>query len=125
MVRIIAGACLLLLATGLAPSAHAARNCWVPRFRTLGNQTVDAQMTVRSGKPCRIVMLTSRGPIYGAQITAHPSHGSVTIDGRRRIVYQSRSGFVGRDSFNYARSGFDTRNNAIARTVRVDVEVTP
>jgi hypothetical protein len=43
----------------------------------------------------------------------------------QRIADTSRSGFLGSDSFTYARRGFDTRNNPAARIVRVSVTVTP
>lgn len=121
MMRLLAVLFLLLFVTG----AEAAPNCWVPTFRTLDNQTVTGYMSVKTGKRCSIMLRSSRGPTYSAHIVARPANGNVWVGGGNRVFYQSRSGFVGKDSFSYARDGFDTRNNPVTRTVRVDVEVTP
>lgn len=105
-------------------TAEAATNCHVPRIRTLDNQTVTGYMTIKSGKTCSIRLHNSRGPIFSAHIVARSGHGSVQVDGSNRIVYRPQSGFVGKDSFTYARKGMDTRNNPVTRTVQVEVDVT-
>ena len=120
--RTLLGFLFLLI---VACPAEAARDCSVPRIRTLTNQTVDGNMTVKTGKRCSIVMLTSRGPTSGAKIVERPSHGSVSIGGQNRITYVSRAGFTGQDGFSYSRTGLDHLNNASERTVRVRVTVTP
>jgi hypothetical protein len=114
-------ACVLLVAV----ATQSASACSVPRICTLGNQTVDGFMTTRSGKPCGIVLKRSPGPTHSADIVAQPSNGSVHVTGKNRIVYRSRPGFVGSDTFSYARRGLDTRNNPVTRTVRIAVTVTP
>lgn len=106
-------------------SVGTASACSVPFIRTLDNQTVDGSMTVRSGKNCRIVLARSHGPIYSAHIVQKPSNGTAQIDGGNRVIYKSRAGFVGSDSFTYARRGLDTRNNPVTRTVRIVVRVRP
>jgi len=121
MRALMMGFALVLLATG----AEAAPNCWVPRFRTLYGQTVDAFMTVKSGRRCSIVMRTSRGATTSAAIVTRPAHGEAHVEGPHRVVYRPRLGFSGTDTFTYARRGTDTRNNAVTRTVRVQVTVTP
>jgi len=114
-----------LLVVFSATSALAAPNCQVPHFRTLENQTVTGYMTVKSGKSCAIILRSSAGPMYGAHIIARPANGSVRIDAGNRVVYQPRRGFTGNDSFTYARSGLDARNNPTVRTVQIAVEVAP
>ena len=121
MARGLNCALLILMMTGV----QAAPNCSVPRIRTLNGQTVDGTMTVKSGKRCSIVMRNSRGPTFDVRIVTQPSYGGIRIEAPHRIVYQSRTGFVGDDSFTYARRGFDTRNNPVTRTVRIAVTVTP
>jgi hypothetical protein len=81
-------------------------------------------MTVSSGTPCSIKLKHSRGPTYGAHIVQRASNGTVSVDGSNRIVYRSHAGYVGRDSFTYARTGESMVGNAVTRTVRIRVNVT-
>jgi hypothetical protein len=115
----------ILMLTGMAVEAEAASSCSVPFIRTLNNQTVDGTMTMKAGKRCSITLARSSGPTFNVRIVAQPSHGSVRIQAPHYIFYQPRKGFVGSDSFTYARRGLDTRNNPITRTVRIAVTVTP
>jgi hypothetical protein len=119
VLRIAAFACLVLVAVG----TQIASACSVPRIRTLDNQTVDGFMAARSGKPCGIVLRRSPGPIDRAEIAGRPSNGTVQISATNRIVYRSRPGFIGSDSFTYVRRGLDARNSAVTRTVRIAVTV--
>jgi Bacterial Ig domain len=112
--------CIIMLALG----AEASARCSVPIIATLGNQTVDGHMTVSSGDRCSIRMRHSAGPMHSAEIVQRPSNGTVVIEPPHRIVYRSRPGYVGNDSFTYARRGMDTRNNPSVRTVRISVRVT-
>ena len=121
MTRMLGIASLLLVAW----SVEAAARCSVPRIHTFNNQTVDGQMTVSSGAPCRIMLKHSAGPTYSAEIVQRPSHGTATVDGSNRIVYRSHPGFVGSDAFTYARRGESKGGDAVTRTVRVSVNVTP
>jgi len=120
MTKAMALTCLVLMAF----SAEASARCSVPRIATFENQTVDGHMTVSSGSPCSIKLKHSRGPTYGAHIVQRASNGSVTVDGRNRIVYRSRAGYVGSDSFAYARTGESRGGNAVTRSVRIQVNVT-
>ena len=119
--RMLGVACVLLFAL----SAEASALCSVPRISTFNNQAVDGHMTVNSGGTCRIKLRHSAGPTYGAHIVQRASNGSVTVDGSNRIVYRSRAGFVGSDSFTYARTGESRGGDAVTRTVRVSVRVVP
>src|SRR5215831_996270 len=89
----------------LAFGAQSALACSVPRIRTLNNQTVTGQMTTKSGQPCRINMRSSNAPTFTIEVVQRPSNGSVQLGGMQSISYRSRSGFVGNDSFTYARHG--------------------
>src|SRR5215470_3779552 len=93
--------CLMLLAW----SADATARCSVPLIHTFNNQAADGRMTVSSGSRCSIKLRRSSGPTYSASIVQRPSHGTVSVDGSNRIVYQSRAGYTGSDEFTYARHG--------------------
>jgi hypothetical protein len=81
-------------------------------------------MTVRSGKTCGLTF-RSLGPTETTRIVARPSHGSVSIGSVGKVTYRANSGYVGSDTFTYARHGRDTRDNASDRQVRVLVTITP
>jgi len=42
----------------------------------------------------------------------------VEVSPSHRVVYTARAGYVGEDSFTYARKGLDTRNAPVTMTVR-------
>jgi Bacterial Ig domain len=121
MTKVIALTCLVLMACG----AQASARCSVPRIHMFYDQTVDGQMTVSSGARCAIKLKRSSGPTYGAHIVQRASNGTVAVDGSNNIVYRSRAGYVGSDSFTYARTGESRGGNAVTRTVRISVTVTP
>ena len=108
----------------LAFAAEASARCSVPYIRTFNNQTVDGRMMVSSGDRCSIRLRTSSGPTYSAEIVQRPSNGTVVIEAPHRIIYRSRAGYVGNDTFTYARRGRDINNTPIVRTVRISVRVT-
>ena len=122
MIRLIGclgfGVWLLAIST---PAAEA-RNCAVPTIRTLDNQTVQGTMYAVSGRRCSIVVARSPGPIYTTRLVAQAKNGRVSVSGNR-IVYPSKPGYSGDDSFVYARQGLDTINRPITRTVEVNVKV--
>ena len=110
---------LLLAAWG----AEADARCSVPLIQAHYDQAVDGRMTVSSGGTCRIKLKSSGGPTYGARIVQAPSQGTVAIDGSNRIVYHARAGYVGSDSFAYARTGETMSGRATTYTVRIAVTV--
>jgi hypothetical protein len=121
MAKMLPFSCLLLL--GLSVQAEA--RCSGPFIRTFDNQTVDGHVTVNSGASCNIRLRNSPGPMFSAEIVQRPSNGSVSVGGSNRIVYRSRAGFVGTDTFSYARRGQNTAGSSVVRTVRISVTVTP
>jgi hypothetical protein len=115
---------VLFVSAGLSAEVKAVPNCSVPPIRTLENQTVNGTMTVKAGTRCSIILRSSSGPMETTSIVAQSSHGALRVSGNS-VFYQPRKGFVGNDAFTYARSGLDTRNNKVKRTVSIAVEVTP
>jgi hypothetical protein len=121
MTKVLGIACLMLIAL----SVEAAARCSVPVIRTFENQTVDGRMWASSGKPCTIRFLSSSGPIHRVEIVQRPTNGSVQVGGILSLIYKSRPGFVGSDSFTYARHGLTKGGAPTTRTVRVAVTVEP
>ncbi|MGJ4941316.1 hypothetical protein ACQR1W_12150 [Bradyrhizobium sp. HKCCYLS1011] len=119
VIRAIGLSCVLLAALGSQASAAV---CVVPKYRTLANQTVQGNMFVASGKRCGVVSLITAGPTFGPRVLQQPAHGRVSIEGRR-VVYISRPGYVGEDSFVFARDGLDTLNKPRTNTIEMHVQV--
>ena len=114
------GALVFLLLAGSQAEA-----CRVPFIRTLDNQTVSGTMTAQSGKPCSIVLRTTLGPMLSAHIVERPTNGSASLGAGNRVIYRSRPGYTGTDSFAYARTGTNRHNEKVVRTVRIAVQVRP
>jgi Bacterial Ig domain len=114
-------AVLMLLGLGIETTLA----CSVPFIPTLANQTVDGVMTARSGKPCTIRFVRSPGPMYSADIVQRPSNGTVRVGSMNSIIYTSRAGFVGNDTFTYARRGLTSGGQPATRTIRIAVRVLP
>ena len=112
----------LILAIGLAMfCADAAFACEGPWNSGAARRAV---MKVQSGKPCAI-WFRSSGPIHSVQIVKQPAHGTVSIGEVKKVVYQSRPGYTGPDTFTYAYVG-RTANNVPGRAViTYSVTVTP
>jgi hypothetical protein len=110
----------LVLSTDTALAA-----CAGGHARILANQTIDRVMTVRGGKSCAIRLSGSSGPTFGAEIMERPQHGTVAVQVPHRVVYTARAGYVGDDSFTYARKGLSTRNAPVTFAVGVAVRVRP
>jgi hypothetical protein len=114
-------ACLLLAAC----SAEAGARCSVPYIQTFENQTVQGRMMADSGKPCRVRFGHSSGPTNSTDIVQRPANGTLRAGEVQALIYTSRPGFVGQDTFVYARRGLTKAGVPTVRTVRVSVTVTP
>jgi Bacterial Ig domain len=119
MMKVFGLASIALLAMG----AEASARCSVPRAHLLHGQTIDRPMTASAGQPCGIRLRSSAGPTFGADIVERPKHGTAVVQGPHRIVYTAQAGYLGEDSFTYARKGVDTRNASVTMTARVAVRV--
>lgn len=113
---------LFLAASLILLGVDAALACDMP-WNSFSSK-VNTWMKVQSGKPCEIWFRTS-GPIYDVQITKRPAHGTARIGDAKKVIYQSRSGYTGADSFTYVYSGRTSRNVPIRSTVTFMVTVTP
>ena len=111
-----------LVLLGLA-SKPASAAC-APFVRWVNNQTVENYMTVRSGKTCSLIF-RSGGPTHQTVILVRPSHGTVSVGDVGRVIYRAHPGYVGPDTFTYARRGLDSRNGPMNATIRIAVTVTP
>jgi hypothetical protein len=118
MLKIIAVAAFTLFA------ADSALACSVPWFRTGAGMTSNGYMTTRSGKPCA-VHFRSAGPTFGVKIAQQPSHGTLRVGNIGRVIYTSKAGYVGQDSFTYVRSGETRTGRPSERISQITVTVTP
>ena len=121
MTKALGLACLILVAYCVEATAR----CSMPTVRTLENQTVDGRMWADSGKPCRIRFISSSGPMFSIEIVQRPTNGTLQLAENHNLIYTSRRGFVGSDSFIYARRGESRGGAPVTRTVRVAVTVSP
>jgi hypothetical protein len=122
MLRIILG--LVALAAG-AGSAQAA-DCNVPFFKLLAHTEVTGHMYVKAGKSCSIQSANAPGGNTGIEIRRRPSNGQVQLTGGFKITYQPRPGFVGKDSFAYARKALESQTGRpVTLAVNVLVTVEP
>src|SRR5699024_8191033 len=83
----------------------------------------DDSVTTETGQPVRIDVLKNDDTVNGAPITAldvssGPGHGTAKVK-NEHIVYTSKSGFSGTDTFDYALS---TANGTATATVTVRVK---
>ena len=101
-----------------------ARNCYVPNFRVVDNQTGHGHMIVKSGARCSIARLSSTGPVTATRIVSRPMYGVASTRGAH-IFYASRRGYVGPDRFTFQGSGQDRWGRSMVRTVNVHVQVVP
>jgi hypothetical protein len=120
MMKALGVATLMLLAL----SGQAAANCAVPRFRTFANQTVDGFMAADSGRPCA-VHFHAAGPRFSVDILQRPSHGTVQIGTIGSVIYRSKVGYAGNDSFTFERRGLTSLGAPAVTTTRMAVMVTP
>jgi hypothetical protein len=100
------------------------KNCFYPAFRTAQGQTVDLEMTVKTGKTCRITLGGSLAAISEARILNKASIGSATAHGTA-VIYAAKAGFNGSDQFTWAWVGQDRWGNNTTWPVQVTVKVIP
>jgi hypothetical protein len=122
MSRVVGLVLLLMLAMG---GAAAAAECSAPGVNPRNDEVVDTTMQAPSGKPCGLHFHNSGGnALSGYAIAQHPAHGTASI-GPFNVIYRSRPGYVGSDSFIYQRSGVTALGAPVVRKVRVSVTVVP
>src|ERR1043165_8886291 len=98
--------------------------CSVARFRfpTFGSNT-GTDMHVTSGKPCPIRVRTGGRSTFSAVTVSAPArNGTARSDGSSGVVYQSKPGYKGADSFAFTVSGKGPSGSGTS-TVQVGVVV--
>lgn len=100
------------------------RNCSYPTFRTAQGQTIDLEMTVKAGKPCRITLGGSLSAISEARVLNKASVGTAVVQGTT-VIYTAKAGFAGSDQFTWAWIGQDRWGNNTTWPVQVAVKVIP
>jgi hypothetical protein len=105
-------------------SPRKSKPCYAPPFRTLDNQPALARMLVTSGEPCSIQLGHSYGPMHPTEIVRRPAHGTLAVVGAHKVVYRSRPGYVGADTFIYQIRGETTRGVPVVHKIGVAVQVT-
>jgi hypothetical protein len=101
--RTVALATIFLTVAGLAEASA----CNVTRFRfpSFGSNTA-TDMHVGSGKPCPIVIRTGGRSTFSAITVSAPArNGTARSKGASAVVYQSRPGYKGPDSFAISVTG--------------------
>ena len=97
--------------------------CSVPFFRTPKGEVGEGTMTVTTGQECRLGATPLNSDTLS--FTQRPRNGTVTIVAAGVIVYKSKPGFVGEDSFAFTRSGYNDFRDKITERARVTVRVSP
>ena len=121
MFKIALAFCILLAGTAFS---HATSHCNVPFIKFIPGVTTTGYMWVKSGKSCGIKVAESRGGVtQPPEVAQRPSHGVVVVDGLG-LRYSPKTGFVGKDRFEYVRHHIDPRNNKpVSGNIVVEVTV--
>jgi hypothetical protein len=102
-------------------SAHA--ECAFVRFRFLFGSDAATSMQVGSGQPCHIgVRAGARSVFESVRVSSQASNGTVSPSGQSGVVYRSKPGFRGADSFAFTVTGRGPSSSGPA-TIRVSVTV--
>ena len=95
-------------------------------FPTFGSNTA-TDMHVGSGKPCPIMLRTGGRSTFSAiAVSAPPRNGTARPNGSSGVVYQSKPGYKGADSFAFTITGSGPRGSGTSTgtsTIQVGVVV--
>src|SRR5947199_9931836 len=94
-------ATVLLLALG----ATEASACNYVNFRFFFGTDSETDMTVRSGQPCSMPLITGGRASYSGIVISRPARGGTARADASGVTYQSKPGFKGADSFPFTLSG--------------------
>jgi hypothetical protein len=97
--------------------------CNFVNFRFFFGTDSDTDMTVRSGQPCSMPLITGgRASYSGIRISRQARGGTARADSSG-VTYQSRPGYKGPDSFAFTVSGTNPhRTGSTTVLVRVTVQ---
>jgi hypothetical protein len=118
---------LVFLGLMVADASAQSRGACVERYRYQLGFDTSTKGTVKSGRECRTGFNYRTGKILAAELVAAPRNGTATVtqraNGRPSVIYRSRDGYVGQDTFTVALKGTTAnRRNGVeseARTTRV------
>jgi len=106
----------------LATMAPAYAGCSTSRFRWLFGSTTSTNMSAGSGQRCGFSLSAGGSTVInGLRIVERPKHGTA-FAGSTGVGYQSRPGYRGADTFEFAVIGHG-RSGSDPATIRVDVTV--
>ena len=115
----LALAVLLLTSAGVAEASA----CNFVNFRFFFGTDSDTDMTVRSGQPCSMPLITGGRASYSGIVISRPARGGTARADSSGVTYQSRPGFKGPDSFAFTVSGTTPfRTGSTTVVVRVSVQ---
>jgi hypothetical protein len=116
----LALATVFLTVLGLAEASACSVVRW--RFPTFGSNT-GTDMQVSSGKPCPIRVRTGgRSTFSSIKVSAPARNGTARSDGSSGIIYQSKPGYKGADSFAFTVTGTSPHGSGTS-TIQVGVVV--
>src|ERR1041384_1000301 len=97
----LALAVLLLMGAGVAEASA----CSFVNFRFFFGTDSETDMTVRSGQPCSMPLITGGRASYSGIRISRPARGGMARADSSGVTYQSRPGYKGPDSFAFTVSG--------------------
>src|SRR4051794_27841872 len=111
-------AILFLMSLGIAEASA----CSFVNFRFFFGTDSETDMTVRSGQPCSIPLVTGGRASYSGIVISRPARGGTARATSSGASYQSRPGYKGPDSFAFTASG-TTPHRTGSTTIEVRVTV--
>jgi hypothetical protein len=101
----LALAAVLLSICGTANAAP----CAVGGTWNFGSDSTSYMLVPHGGRCSLMVRAGARSTFSSMSVSAPPRHGTARVDGGSRVVYQSKPGYRGEDTFSYTVSGVDSR----------------
>jgi len=112
-------ATVLLMVLGVAKASA----CNFVNFRFFFGTDSETDMTVRSGQPCSMPLITGGRASYSGIVISRPARGGTARADSSGVTYQSKPGFKGADSFAFTVSGTTPfRTGSTTVVVRVAVQ---
>jgi hypothetical protein len=111
-------AAVLFTYVGLADASA----CSFVNFRFFFGTDSETDMTVRSGQPCSIPLVTGGRASYSSMVISRPPRNGTARANSSGATYQSRPGYRGPDSFAFTASG-TTPHRTGSTTIEVRITV--
>ena len=114
----LALAVLLLMGAGIAEASA----CNFVNFRFFFGTDSETDMTVRSGEPCSMPLITGGRASYSGIVISRQARAGTARADSSGVTYRSRPGYKGPDSFAFRVSG-TTPHRTGSTTVEVRITV--